>query len=112
MADLEQGDVAPRSAHLSENGDDDVAGLLSPRFEARKTIEREGLPPGFKMRADAHYVDQLSARSAEVPMRLIPVDDIEGPDPVGSMDAGAVHALVRSIAEHGILQPLDRKSVV
>jgi len=41
-----------------------------------------------------------------VPMRLIPVDDIEGPDLVGSIDAGAVHALVRSIAEHGILQPL------
>ncbi len=25
--------------------------------------EREGLPPGYRMRADAHYVDQLSRRS-------------------------------------------------
>jgi hypothetical protein len=31
-------------------------------FEIRKNVEREGLPPSYRMRADAHYVDQLSAR--------------------------------------------------
>ena len=28
---------------------------------------REGLPPSYRMRADAHYVDQLSARATDVP---------------------------------------------
>ncbi len=28
---------------------------------------REGLPPSYRMRADAHYVDQLSARSTDAP---------------------------------------------
>ena len=32
---------------------------------------REGLPPGFRMRADAHYVDQLDARMSSIPVRLI-----------------------------------------
>ena len=27
--------------------------------------EREGLPPGYRMRADAHYVDQLTSRRAD-----------------------------------------------
>src|SRR5262249_9024405 len=45
--------------------DPDVSELLSPRFEARKTAEREGLPPSYRMRADAHYVDQLTARAPE-----------------------------------------------
>jgi hypothetical protein len=27
--------------------------------------EREGLPPGYRMRADAHYVDQLTSRRSE-----------------------------------------------
>ena len=29
--------------------------------------EREGLPPGFRMRADAHYVDVITARRSEPP---------------------------------------------
>jgi hypothetical protein len=30
----------------------------------RARLEREGLPPGYRMRADAHYVDQLASRRA------------------------------------------------
>ncbi len=30
-----------------------------------KTPEREGLPPGYRMRADAHYVEQLTGRRAD-----------------------------------------------
>ena len=35
--------------------------------------QREGLPPGFRMRHDAHYVDQLTTRSAAPQVRLIPL---------------------------------------
>src|SRR4029450_745603 len=32
---------------------------------ARKPSEREGLPANYKMRADAHYVEQLTSRRGE-----------------------------------------------
>ena len=63
---------------------------------------REGLPPGYRMRTDAHYVDQFVARRHAEPLQLIPVSRIDGPYPT----AGNLDALVRSIAEHGVLQPL------
>jgi len=46
--------------HDQEQLGSDLAELLTPRFETRKPVEREGLPPGYHMRADAHYVDQLT----------------------------------------------------
>ena len=33
---------------------------------------REGLPPGYRMRADAHYVDQLSARTTDAAAQPAP----------------------------------------
>jgi hypothetical protein len=35
------------------------------RVPAPKTPEREGLPPGYRMRADAHYVEQLTGRRTD-----------------------------------------------
>ena len=35
-----------------------------PRLSAENPFPREGLPPGFRMRHDAHYVDQLTCRAA------------------------------------------------
>jgi hypothetical protein len=49
--------------------DPELAELLSPRFDPRKTTEREGLPASYRMRADAHYVDQLTARIPDAPTR-------------------------------------------
>jgi light-regulated signal transduction histidine kinase (bacteriophytochrome) len=41
----------------------------------RETIPlREGLPPSYRMRADAHYVDQLSARTPDVPHPAVATD--------------------------------------
>jgi hypothetical protein len=37
-----------------------VEGAAPPR-----KAEREGLPPGYRMRADAHYVDQLTSRRSQ-----------------------------------------------
>lgn len=64
--------------------------------------EREGLPPGYRMRADAHYVDQLSARSSDVAVRQIAIDDIDAPP----IDLATIEPLTRSIAAHGVLEPL------
>jgi hypothetical protein len=78
--------------------DDEVAstGLDEP-------FQREGLPPGFRMRHDAHYVDQLTTRAAAPQVRLIPLRDIDSPRPADDRDLGA---LARSIGKYGILQPL------
>lgn len=62
---------------------------------------REGLPAGFRMRADAHYVDQVVSRRLAEPILLIPVADIDAPPAAGDLEP-----LVRSVARFGILQPL------
>ncbi len=78
--------------------DDDVA---ASGFE--EPFQREGLPPGFRMRHDAHYVDQLTTRSAAPQVRLIPLRDIDSQRPGEDRD---LDALARSIGKYGILQPL------
>lgn len=67
-------------------------------------FQREGLPPGFRMRHDAHYVDQLTSRTHTAPqVRLIPLRDIDATGPSEPLD---VEALSRSIGKLGMLQPL------
>src|SRR5438477_5846472 len=66
-------------------------------------VEREGLPPSYRMRADRHYVDQLISRSADAPIRMISIEQIDD----GRTDAaGELEPLVRSICALGVLQPL------
>ena len=64
--------------------------------------EREGLPRGYRMRADAHYVDQLESPVPPV-IRSLAVAQIECTD---LPPAGHVDALTRSIRKLGVLQPL------
>ena len=73
----------------------------APAFDA--PFQREGLPPGYRMRHDAHYVDQLTTRNIGPQVRLIPVRDIEAEPPADTAD---LDALARSIGRHGMLQPL------
>jgi hypothetical protein len=42
----------------------------------RKKPEREGLPAHYRMRADAHYVDQLSARQESIAVVERPISDL------------------------------------
>jgi hypothetical protein len=51
--------------------EDDDPAELAPTIPASPTRaqEREGLPPGYRMRADAHYVDQLTSRDQVTPRR-------------------------------------------
>ena len=66
-------------------------------------IEREGLPRGYRMRADAHYVEQMAFASAGQPVRLIPTSEIDAIEPFGR--PGAEH-LIESIRIHGVVHPL------
>lgn len=67
-----------------------------------KPPEREGLPPGFRMRADAHYVEVLDSPSGPS-LRLLDVNAIDA----APVPSAAPHpALVESVRLHGVLQPL------
>ncbi len=63
---------------------------------------REGLPPGFRMRNDAHYVDELTAAPA---IRQIAVGEIDR-DPDAGGSEFPLDALIESIRRAGVLQPL------
>jgi hypothetical protein len=64
---------------------------------------REGLPREYRMRADTHYVDQISASSSGQPVRMIPVSTLDGPE---SCSPARLRPLIESIRRHGIVQPL------
>ncbi len=63
---------------------------------------REGLPPAFRMRADAHYVEQLDGATPAVTVQYIAVHAID----VSDAPADALPALVESIKRYGVLEPL------
>ena len=92
--------IATRTAQTSASRTE--ADELPPDLAARTVPEREGLPRSYRMRADAHYVDQLEAPAQPV-IRLVKTGQIDCRD-VPSPDR--VEALTKSIAMHGLLQPL------
>jgi len=80
---------------------------IEPGLESVPTPERppvairEGLPTAYRMRADAHYVEQLEA-PASPSMRLIDARTIE----VRGDDPRPAASFVESIKRHGVLQPI------
>ena len=72
-------------------GDDDVSPV------------REGLPARYRMRADAHYVEQLDSSMLNSPVRFLEVRGLESPR---DDDEHPSAAFVESIRRHGVLQPL------
>ena len=64
---------------------------------------REGLPPGYRMRHDRHYVDEFDSRSPAALVRMLPARDISARMPVTLASADS---LVESVRRVGILQPL------
>jgi hypothetical protein len=72
--------------------------------EALPQSGREGLPPSYRMRADRHYIDRMSD-SVGMPVRLVPVDQLEQVEPIEDQ-ASPGDALTKSVAAHGVLQPL------
>ena len=63
---------------------------------------REGLPPSFRMRADAHYVEQLDGATPAVTVQYITVHAID----VSDASTDAAPDLVESIKRYGVLEPL------
>lgn len=92
--------IATRTPQVvaSRNEADD----LLPDLAARAIPEREGLPRSYRMRADAHYVEQLEAPAQPVirMVKLPQIDCRELPAP------DRVEALTRSVGIHGVLHPL------
>jgi hypothetical protein len=64
---------------------------------------REGLPLTYRMRADAHYVEQLDAPSAAVTIQYVAVQAIDVSD---ASSAEPDPSLVDSIRRVGVLEPL------
>jgi len=78
--------------------------LEALRARRPDTVEREGLPPGFRMRADAHYVEQLDTPIASAPH----VKDVKDtvPQPPASPSSSCTTAIedaLRSIASAAAL---------
>lgn len=77
-----------------------------PYFERRSAREsgqtREGLPPSYRMRADAHYVDQLTGPPAAASVHLLKADELV----LNREGVSAPALLSESVEKHGVLLPL------
>jgi ParB family transcriptional regulator, chromosome partitioning protein len=70
-------------------------------------VSKRGLPGSFKLRHDAHYVEQLTSRSAGAPVgRMIPIDKLAPNPNQPRVEIGDLTELVSSIAQKGVLEPL------
>jgi ParB/Sulfiredoxin domain len=83
--------------------DDSIFELVDFEAEREEPPSREGLPPGFRMRHDAHYVEQLASGPGGPPLRQIAIKDIDVPR---GTDPGGLAPLTDSISKVGLLQPL------
>jgi hypothetical protein len=99
-------DIDPLDVVLSdqpvnpESFDEDPVEFSTPPPRSKKA-DREGLPPGYRMRADAHYVDVLTTRRAERSERT------ERPAPRA---AEAVEAEVTPAESRERREPRERRS--
>lgn len=73
MSEIDPADI---TAARPQNIEPFSPGLMDVRSSDRKKPEREGLPPNYRMRADAHYVDQLSTRAAALTVVERPMSDL------------------------------------
>lgn len=68
-------------------------------------MPKAGLPTGFGMRHDSHYVDQIASRSRSVG-RTIPIESIFPNPEQPRTEFGDLTELTESIKEKGVLEPL------
>jgi hypothetical protein len=64
LSEIDPADVTAVPKRIPEVFNPDLVDI-APATSDRKKPEREGLPPGYRMRADAHYVDQLTSRRTD-----------------------------------------------
>ena len=67
MSDVDPAEASPRARALrtEEYGPEADEPEPLPVSKKSEKAEREGLPPGYRMRADAHYVENLTSRRGE-----------------------------------------------
>ena len=70
---------------------------------------REGLPAGFRMRADAHYVDQLDARMSSIPVRLIDASGFSYPSGHSMQSAAAAAVLTSAFGDDFAFEDTTRR---
>jgi len=68
--------------------------------------KRSGLPLVVKMRHDAHYVEEISARSGAAIGRMIAIDLLQPNPGQPRKDRGDLGDLTDSVREKGVLEPL------
>jgi hypothetical protein len=90
--------------HLVSSGSSDSFSSFNETDPPPDTARgfREGLPPAFRMRADAHYVEQLDSAKPTITVQYIAVHAIE----VRDASADVLPELVESIKRYGVLEPL------
>ncbi len=67
---------------------------------------RTGLPLTVKMRHNAHYVEEIVARSGAAIGRMIPVEQLVPNADQPRKDRGEMRGLIESVREKGVLEPL------
>lgn len=73
---------------MSETEPIEITSVASPAAE--KQPEREGLPSGYRMRADAHYVESLTSRRADRPHVDTPrADSGARPEPASRLEGSS-----------------------
>jgi len=70
------------------------------------TAAKRGLPVRVKMRHTAHFVDELAARHEAAVGRLLPLSSIQPHEGQPRQDLGDLTALVSSIRDKGVLEPI------
>jgi len=93
----------PSTAFVDEDGPADEPIDEFTAEEPRPRRAREGLPPGFRMRHEKHYVDDLSAAPT---IRQVAISEIDRDQINDDAPSTAIESLVDSIRRAGILQPL------
>jgi ParB/RepB/Spo0J family partition protein len=99
----------PATTFVDEDGPADEPIDAFTADEPRPRRAREGLPPGFRMRHEKHYVDDLSAAPTIRQVAITEIDrDRIDRDQINADDdpSPAIDRLVDSIRRAGILQPL------
>lgn len=70
------------------------------------STKRSGLPLIVKMRHDAHYVEEMSARSGAAIGRMIAIELLQPNAEQPRKDRGDLRGLTESVREKGVLEPL------
>ena len=85
MSDVNPADVTSAAGRaIAEEFPNESTEFVSETDAARKS-DREGLPANYRMRADAHYVDQLTSRRAERAERAL-ADTPRAPKKIDTLD--------------------------